>query len=232
MPGQIVNVSNDQAISEVALKCGDPFFKDFPKNIYSQAVYRATREIAKEYGIMDRTWSYTNTAGTSPIEIVPLNFNGAWRLTVTPVDGDEQVYTEVKIDDVLDNDDSDTATTNYYYSIIYDANKYMVYYTWPAEDDEITIYYQSSVAGEEDYEYYDSEGNANVIPVLPNKFFEELIRRAVRYMAKLGIATFDDRKGEKYARILQIHTKRTDEKAEPNLERSRPWIQIQPFIYP
>lgn len=232
MPGQIVNVSNDQAISEVALKCGDPFFKDFPRNIYSQAVYRGTREIAKEYGIMDRTWTYTNTAGTSPIEIVPLNFNGAWRVTITPADGDEQVYDERKIDDVLDNANSDTASTNYYYSIIYNANKYMLYYTWPEEDDSITIYYQSSIAGEEDYEYYDSEGNENAIPVLPNKFFEELVRRAVRYMAKIGIATFDDRKGEKYARILQIHTKRTDEKAESNLERSRPWIEIKPFQYP
>ena len=101
MPGQIVNVSNDQAISEVALKCGDPFFKDFPRNIYSQSVYRATREIAKEYGIMDRTWSYTNTDGTSPVEVAPLNFNGPWRVAVTPSDGDEQVYTEVKIDDIL-----------------------------------------------------------------------------------------------------------------------------------
>ena len=55
MPGQIVNISNNQAISEVALKCGDPFFRDFPKNIYSQAVYRAEREIAKEYGTLKFT---------------------------------------------------------------------------------------------------------------------------------------------------------------------------------
>jgi hypothetical protein len=233
MPGQIVNVSNDQAIAEVALKCGDPFFKDFPKNIYSQAVYRGTREIAKEYGIMDRSWSYTNTGGTSPFAISPLNFTGAWRCSVLPSgDTAEIIYTEVKLDSVLDNDTSDTAITNYYYSIIYDANQYMFYYTHPAEDDVVTIYYVSSVAGEEDYEVYDENGDPNAIPVLPNKYFEELIRRAVRYMAKLGIATFDDRKAEKYGRVLQLHTKRTDEKQDMSLERSRPWIEIQPFIYP
>lgn len=233
MPGQIVNVSNDQAISEVALKCGDPFFKDFPKNIYSQAVYRGTREIAKEYGIMDRIWSYTNTTGVSPFNIVPLNFNGAWRVGIIPTgDTVERIYTEVQLDSILDNDQSDTSITNYYYSIIYNANQYMFYYTWPAEDDTINVYYVSSVAGEEDYEYTDSEGNDNAIPVLPNKYFEELVRRAVRYMAKLGIATFDDRKAEKYARVLQLHTKRADEKQDMTLERSRPWIEIKPFIYP
>ena len=47
MPGQIINISNSEAIAEVALKCGDPFFKDFPRNIYSQAVFRAERHIAK-----------------------------------------------------------------------------------------------------------------------------------------------------------------------------------------
>jgi len=78
MPGQIVNVSNSEAISEVALKCGDPFFKDFPKNIYNQGVYRAQRSIAKHFGVLDRLWTHTNTTGTSPIEIVPLNFNGDW----------------------------------------------------------------------------------------------------------------------------------------------------------
>ena len=233
MPGQIVNVSNDQAISEVALKCGDPFFKDFPKNVYSQAVYRGTREIAKEYGIMDRIWSYTNITGTSPLNIAPLNFTGAWRVAITPTgDTIERVYTEVKLDSIIDNADSDTSTTNYYYSIIYDANQYTFYYTWPAEDDVITIYYVSSVAGEEDYETLDENGVPNAIPVLPNRYFEELLRRAVRYIAKLGIATFDDRKAEKYARVLQLHTKRTDEKQDMTLERSRPWIEIKPFIYP
>lgn len=35
MQEQVILVSNDSALSEVSLKCGDPFFIDFPKNIYS-----------------------------------------------------------------------------------------------------------------------------------------------------------------------------------------------------
>lgn len=232
MPGQIVNVSNDQAISEVALKCGDPFFKDFPKNIYSQSVYRAEREIAHQYGIMDRVWTYTNIDGTSPVTIAPLNFRGVWRVVVTTADDLEEEYEQRKIDEVLDNDSSDTASTNFFYSIIYNANQYELFYTWPAVNDEITVYYVSGIAGEEDYEPLDENGEENAIPVLPNKYFEEIVRRAVRYMAKLGIAQFDGLKAQRYSRVLNIYTKRPDEAMDSSLERDRPWIQIKPLQYP
>lgn len=232
MPGQIVNVSNDQAISEVALKCGDPFFKDFAKNIYSQAVYRAEREVAHRYGILDRVWTYTNITGTSPVVIAPLNFSAAWRVTITPADGEEIEYTQMQLDAILDNDSSPTAIENFYYAIIYNANQYEINYTFPVEDDLITIYYVSGIAGEEDYEVLDNEGNVNAIPVLPNKYFEEIVRRAVRYMAKLGIAQFEGLKAERYSRVLNIYTKRPDEAVDNSLERDRPWILIKPLQYP
>lgn len=227
MSGQIVNVNNNEAISEVALKCGDPFFKDFPKNIYSQGVYRAERSIAKEFGIMERIWTYTNTAGTSPIEIVPLNFNAAWKVDITVEDGDPVEYSNVKLEDVLES----TTTSDTMYHVLYNANEHMLYYTNPAENDTITLYYTSSIAGEEDYEPYDSEGNAIAVPILPNKYFEEIVRRAVRYIAQLGIATFEADKAAKYTRVLQLYTQRSDQVTEKNLEKSRPFIEIQPFQY-
>lgn len=232
MSGQIINVSNDEIISEVSLKCGDPFFRDFPKNIYSQAVYRSERSIAKDFGVLDRIWTYTNVDGTSPITISRLNFNGAWRLTITTSEDEEILYTQKQLDEVLDNDDSPTASSNYYYAIIYNANATTLYYTHPAENDTITIYYTSSIAGEEDYETLDSDGNANVLPVLPNKYYEEIIRRAVRYIAQLGLAMFDAIKGQKYEKILTIYTRQGDEQQEAGLQKSRDFIQIKPFQYP
>ena len=228
MSGQIVNVSNSEAISEVALKCGDPFFKDFPRNIYSQAVYRAQRAIAKDYGIMERIWSYVNDVGTSPIEIVPLNYNGDWKLDVTIVDGDPVQYDKVTLEEVLGSD----ATTDVLYHVLFNANKYYIYYSNPAVDDTITLYYTSSIAGEEDYEQFDSEGNAIAVPALPNKYFEETLRRAVRYIAQLGVATFEADKAAKYTRILQLYTQREDQVQERHLEKSRPWIEMTPFQYP
>lgn len=228
MPGQIVNISNNETISEVALKCGDPFFKDFPKNIYSQSIYRAERSIAKEFGILDRIWTYTNTAGTSPITILPLNFHGAWKIDIAITGGDSVEYVERKLEDVLNS----SLTDDNYFHIFFNANQRNLYYTNPAVDDVITIYYTSLIAGEEDYEPYDSEGNATEVPVLPNKYFEEVVRRAVRYIAQLGVATFEEDKARKYTRILQIYTQRKDQEQEENLEKSRPFILIKPFQYP
>lgn len=228
MPGQIVNISNSEAISEIALKCGDPFFKDFPKNIYGQAAYRAQRSIAREFGIMDRIWSYTNLTGTSPIEIGPLNFNGDWKLDIIRDGGDPTEYLNVKLEKILESKDTEDA----YYHILFNANKYYIYYTNPAVGDIITLYYTSLIAGEEDYEPYDAEGNVTAIPVLPNKYFEEVLRRGVRYMAQLGIATFEASKAEKYVRVLRMYTRQNDEMMERDLEKSRPFIQIKPFQYP
>ena len=229
---QIITVSNDEAIAEVALKCGDPFYKDFPQNIYSQAVYRAERAIAKEYGILDRIWSYTNTAGTSPIEITRLNFQGAFRVTVTTGDDVETLYVERKVDDILDNADSPTASTNYYYATMYNANTRYFYYTFPSENDVIEIYYTSSIAGAEDYEVNDADGNPNSLPVLPNAYLEETIRRAILYIAKLGVVTFIAEKANKYQRVMLMYRRANDERQEYKLERSRPWIKITPFQYP
>lgn len=227
MSGQIINLSNDEIISEIALQCGDPFFKDFPKNIYNQASYRAERGIAKDYDILDRKWIYTNTAGTSPITIVPLNFKTAEKVIITIGDVDYE-FTERQFDTVIDNID----TTVTYYSIIYNANKYELHYTNASVNDILTLYYTAHIAGEEDYELLDPDGEANLIPVLPNKLYEEVIRRAVRYMAKLGVAQFSGQKAEKYTRILQIHTKKGDENQDRSLYEGRPWIQIQRYRFP
>lgn len=227
MAGQIVNVSNNEAISEVALKCGDPFFKDFPRNIYSQAVYRAQRSVAKQYGIMDRIWSYKNINGESPIEIIPLNVNGIWKVDKS-IEGFTVSYKLRKLEDILNSID----TRDNFYHIFYDANKYMLYYTNPDPKDTITVYYTSSIAGEEDYEPFDADGNPTAIPFLPNKYAEEVIRRAVRYIAELGLASFDAEKGEKYQRVYSVHSNDLDRFPERNLEKSRPWILIKPFRYP
>ncbi len=231
---QIVNVSNSEAISEVALKCGDPFFKDFPRNIYSQAVFRAERGIAHDYDVLDRVWTFTNTAGTSPIQITPLNVKGIWRVVITAA-GDnavEEEYQTRTVDEVLDNADSPTSSTNYYYAVMFNANQRNIYYTQVAVDDVIVVYYTSLISGSEDYEELDADGNTNNIPVLPNKYFEEVVRRSVRYMAKLGAAQFSALKSQKYVRILQLYSRNTDEAQDNSLERSRPWIQITPFQFP
>lgn len=249
MSGQIVNISWKAAVSETALKCGDPFFKDFPKHIYSQAIYRAERGIAKEFGIMDRIWEYTNVAGDSEIDIGPLNFTGAWEVTVLSADADDDVVEDneepvagtLTTDSIEVNADGsysysrvqweemNTTGVAYKYAINYIGNRYVFKYSDAEEDDVIKIYYVSSIAGEEDYEYYDSEGEANLIPVLPNRYYEETVRRASIYIAQLGIAKYDGDKSNRFGRILQMYRQSGDVSPEKGLHRDRPWIMTKMF---
>jgi len=242
MPGQIVNISWKAALSETALKCGDPFFRDFPKNIYSQAIFRAERGIAKDYGILDRIWEYTNTAGDSEIDIGPLNFKGEWHLTVTPADVEEDDTELIPSTSVIEVNADGSYTykrkqweelnatdTAYEYAINYIGNRYVLKYSSPAVGDVLKLYYVSSIAGEEDYEYYDENGNANLIPVLPNQYYEETVRRATIYIARLGIAKFSGDKARSYGRILEMYQQRDDIQPEKGLHRDRPWITVKTF---
>ena len=238
MSGQIVNMNWREAVSEVALKCGDAFFRDFPKNIYSQAVFRAERAVAKRYGIMDRIWTYTNTAGSDEVDITPLNFNGEWRVTVTRTDTDavtglvttyDLEYIKVPYEKV-ENPDDLVDTPDYRYSINYIGNRYVIRYSDPAALDVLTIYYTSGIAGEEDYEYFDENGDANLIPVIPNKYYEEVMRRAILYICDLGIAKFDQLKAQRYVRLMKRYTiPQEDLLPERGLEKDRPFIQVKAF---
>ena len=242
MAGQPLVITFNTAVDETALKCGDPFYKDFPKYIYQQAIYRSERSIAHDYSILDRILYITNGSGLSPRTIniglpasnTPLNFSGdVWRLTVTPSGGMEMEFQLRTIDEVLDNNLSPTASSNYFYAIVYNTNNYYLYYTHPAVNDYITIFYAANIAGQEDYEPFGPEDIPNVLPALPNKYFEETVRRSVRYMAQLGIGKYEfGQKFERYSRLLTIYTRRADNAEDYNLERDRAWISIKPFQYP
>lgn len=241
MSGQIIHTSSHDAISEVALKCGDPFYKDFPKNIYSQAVYRAERSIAKEYGILDRILTITTEDDTGEFEIFKLNFLGEWRVTLTQAeteDDESETISTVALDLNKDGsvnlkkvnwDDLNKSTSSYEYAVNYFANRYMMKYNPASTGDTITIYYTSGIAGEEDFETYDQFGNTNLIPVLPNQFYEEVIRRACLYIAGLGIARFENEKAEKYQRIIRFYQRRSDLADDKTLYKDSPWIIIKPF---
>jgi len=280
MAGQIVNVDTADLISETALKCGDALFHDFPKNIYSQAVYRAERAIAKRYGILDRTYTFTNTVGANngdgsySADITPLNFDGAWRVTVQrvgdPVDlnyatlgGTSSVtgsptvyildYLQVQPEQVVRKLMTLPTTTiypeyglpyasaapfgipfdgtlpPYRYAINYQANRYVLTYSDPAINDIITMYYTSSIAGEEDFEPYDSQGNPQIIPLLPNKYYEEILRRSILYIAEIGSVKFLGVKGQQYQMIIKLYRRVEDAEEERGLEKDRPFMQIKAY---
>lgn len=224
MPTQIVNYGHNETVSEIALKCGDKLFKDFGKDIYAQAVYRAQRGIAIDYKILERIWNHTVTTDEAVAEteivISPLNFDREIRFMVKHPDEDtyttyEKVNTEVSTDD---------DATEYY--VRYASNQYVFNYSNKEEGDIVAIHYVSGIAGLEDYEETDSDGNNNIIPVIPDKYYEEILRRGIIWIAQLGIAQFQAEKKEKYSDIYKLYYKIGKDQ---NLVRDSQWITVKPF---
>ena len=229
MANQIVNISWKDAVSETALKCGDPFFRDFGKNIYSQAVFRAERGIAKRYNILDRLLTIPNPNASGELTISPSNFNGEWRVSIMR-SGTETPHEYERCDDItVDNIEMKVSLPKYRYSLKYMTNKYVFKYNFPTANDIINIYYSSSIASEEDYTTLDDQGNPNLIPVLPNKYYEETVRRAVIYIAELGIGTFNGNKYKRFAGILKRYSRPDDMLPERGLEKDRPWIMMKAY---
>ena len=63
-------MTEKQLLSEIALRCGDDEFKDFEKQIYQRAIYRCNRDIAKQYGILQKTLQFTLRDMVSPATIL------------------------------------------------------------------------------------------------------------------------------------------------------------------
>jgi len=239
MSGQIVNISTKDLISEAALKCGDALMRDLPKNLYSQAVYRAQRFIASQYGLLERVWTYTNVDGDSELDIIPQNFNGEWRVEITKPASDSSSsptttpYSKVQYQEV-DNELTDlnynVMLPDYRYSITYIANRYVLKYSGAGANDVVTIYYISGIAGEEDFEPYDVNGDPNLIPVIPNRYYEETLRKSILWACDLGIARYGDTfKGKRFATVRKLHMRNDDLLKPKGLEESRPWITVKLF---
>jgi hypothetical protein len=228
---QITNTSYKEILGEIALQCGDPFYNDFKINIYMQAKYRSERSLAKQYKILERKWTHTTTEleaeVTTEIVIPQLNF---YREVLLIVNGEKYEKVNNELDNTLNLTSSQvSATTTIFplqYYIRYDSTQYVLNYTNKAEGDEVSLFYISAIAGSEDYEETDSEGNVVVMPVMPDHFTEEIIRRGVTYIAKLGIATFVGEKKQKYADILKMNA---GEEHKASLARDDQWTTVKPY---
>jgi hypothetical protein len=207
---------NQNLVSEVALRLDDLFYEDFEEHIYSHAVYRAERDIAVAYGILERQYQRAITAqdvvdGEFVIEVD--NFQDAISFQIGSV-----TYTRVN----TAPDDEETE-----FKIYYKQGGHRVQYSAMEEGDSVTVDYLA-FNNIDDYES-DVDG-VNVVPILPPKYENEIINKAIKWMSEIGMARFatrDAARFAKYERIFQLNVKAGDHK--PELGKSRPWIKMEPY---
>jgi hypothetical protein len=221
---QLVTTFDSDLLSEVSLALADEFFKDFPQKIYSQQAFRAARSISKEFDIFERTISLTmetdDIDDDTEIAILPLNFSYESHFSVN---GTEYTKTSFPFQNIEDDD------TLYY--VRYVSNQYVFNYTNKAVDDVVNIHYSSVISGTDDYAATDDYSNENIIPVIPNRFYEEHLKRTILLMCKLGVAKYANNTdtGAKYQRLFGLYS---GERQEAHLHSNKTWVEIKPFRYP
>ncbi|NPV12734.1 MAG: hypothetical protein HPY57_13185 [Ignavibacteria bacterium] len=181
-------MTDKELIAEIAIKCNDPQFKDFPENIYVRELLRAKRKIALKYRVATRLYTFTKNNEENDNEDIRLNipgFLGEYRVKVNKAEYHRSEDNEKLSDltyklEILDGD----IIFNYY-----PRNK----------NDLIKIYYTAT---------FDNEENENIQPILPPEFEEEVINYTVLEIAKLGLAKFSDPKSEgflKYSNLIKLY---------------------------
>lgn len=243
-------MNSNQLLSEVALRCGDPEFKDFEKQIYERAIYRSNREIAKFYGILQKTFSFTLQDQITAIDDdIILDLPDMKAEFLVSVNGNELVKVPNKLETDMrycyylefregtwyfnytlgDNGlvsgidiTGQDITETMSQSLFERIESSDVQSTIKAFSDQITICYTIIPDLDSEVGEYD----------IPTKFEEEQINRSVNYMAKLGITKYPvetTEKGQKYLRLIQMYKSEKRSDIDANIAKDRPFIKMTPW---
>lgn len=201
---QIAKGFNKELISEVALRCNDIQFNDFPEQIYGQASYREERNIAREYSILERVFTLKVEENDETIVLPLVNFKTEYKIEVNDIE-----YNKVH--------ELDGETTTEYVVKHFDSQLILDYLV-KTKGDIVKVYYISMGNTGEEY-----EGTILIPPI----YYAELLRRVCIHIARLGIAKFTKDKKDKYISIYKLYQEYSAK--EPDLAVDKQWIQMKPF---
>jgi len=202
---------NEDFVSTLAFRCGDTNFEDFTKSIYGQAVFDAQRKIIKKFNILERYIDYKVTLEEIDSDYdIPLylnNFKAETRFIVNNIE-----YNQTERDRL--------ESKTYYIRFNDEQSGWFFNYYGKSSEDIIRIYYIS---------YGPISEESDGTPVIPDIYYDELIRRAIIEIAKYGVITFKEGKKEKYMDLLRLYS---DDRETAMLEPNTDWVRIKPFQYP
>lgn len=202
-------MDNSTLVEEIALKCADSDYKDFDKNTYYHALYRATRTIAKRYSLFQKIYNFTLESLTDDIEK---------DVILELPDFKEEINVFVNESPLIKVATQIELTGQYYLRTIENELHFNYSIVEKSLKDDITIIYNAYPHKESDNEYY-----------IPTKYEEELIRETLLYIAGLGVAKFKGDALEKYKRILELNIKPIEKSPDPHLVENNNWVTMQVY---
>lgn len=206
-----IRTYNQNIVSEVADILEDISMKDFSPRTYQLECFRAERSISRDYQLFER--EYVCEIESSDIgSVVPI--------MVTNFDG--EYYFEVNGTEYNKSQENNIDEAGKYFITHKDGDWVFDYYS-KAEGDSVKIQYLAT--GEVPEEH---DGR----PLLPDKYQDELVRRAVTRIARRGAIKYKNEKRQKYLNAIEIYKNPERDIRDPKLERDDGFIEIQTFDYP
>ena len=203
-------MTDKEMINVLALRCSDPFFKEFPESTYELSLLRAKKAIALKYKVSSRKYElkYRNDLNNiKPIKLEIPDFNAEYRVKINNVE-----YF-IKSGDKLEDME---------YSLERLENALYFDYKPRKEVDNIQIYYISNFCEEEEIEASK--------PILPPEYDEEVLNYATLEVAKMGLAKYPIETTEnfkKYYNLVKLYGDSQKLKAEL-LKGQNEWTTITP----
>lgn len=194
-------------VNEVAFRCGDESFKNFPKHHYYRVYQRVIRQISRKYKLDKRIYTFKNVIQEGEIPIELPNFISPVSLYVN----NEEYQQVVKID-------YDSKKNQYY--LFRDFNKLHFSYYPRSEEDKLELTYIADITITDDY-------IDDVKPIIPEQYNEEIITHCIIEMCKLGISKYTGEEGNKYAALLRLYNANIKE-YDQNLIKKEGWVVIKP----
>jgi hypothetical protein len=211
---QIAKSFDRDLISEISLKCGDPDYRDFSDVLYAQAVFRSQRKIAREYGILEKRFTKTIRANDIGRNfILPPNFIAEFEVLVNGISMSKIDY----LGEFTETLAISNGATNQYFVRFSEQRQWLFDYINKNIGDVVDIFYTSTGEAAEDL-----DGT----PLLPDTFYEEIIKRSIIYMCELGIAKFQAEKRDKYMNLYKLYVSK---KEDYDLGINSTWIMLKPF---
>ena len=219
----ILQLIKPSIVEQIARKCEDPYFNDFERSEYEEAIFFADKLLALRYKILHQCFNkeffITTPPGENETDYLQKILNEAIALPIKNIDFVNDVIINSKqysreLPAVVSQD-------GYQYSLETSSNELLFNYSPRANGDNVYIYYTSTIVLE-DYDDYSA-------PIIPARYEEERIKLATRNIAERGYAKFKEDKEKKYGKILSLNK---DRGTKPELMEYTGPKRIKPFKYP
>lgn len=242
-------MNNQQLLSEVALRCGDPEFKDFEKQIYERAIYRCNREIAKYYGIFQKTLQFTlSEMAANTQDEIAFTWSDFKSEYLVDVNGMELIKVANRIlpeHKGVYYMEFREGTWYFNYTMGIDSSATGIDITGQDITETMSQDLFERIEAGTDNQLAKSMSDVvticyNIIPDLdseigeydiPTKFEEEQIEKCMYYMGKLGLVKYpgQNEKNLKYQTVVQMYKSEKKSDYDPKIAKDSEFVKINPW---